>query len=71
MDEVLNIDLSGLPEGLQKIFRVIQVKGALAAPAVFKAAMKWVWEQEKEYVPQVKPCSCGMSEAQKLIVANC
>ncbi len=52
MDEVLNIDTSSLPEALQKIFAVIKVKGALAAPAVFKAAMKWTWEQEKSYVPQ-------------------
>ncbi len=52
MDEVLNIDISSLPEPLREIFRVIQIKGAIAAPAVFKAAMKWVWEQEEQYVPE-------------------
>ena len=35
MDMVLDIDLSGFPEPLQKILRVIQVKGALAAPEAF------------------------------------
>jgi hypothetical protein len=49
---VLGIDLSSLPDGLQKIFKVIQVKGALAAPEVFKEAMAWVWETEKSFVPQ-------------------
>jgi hypothetical protein len=51
MDEVLNIDLSQVPEPLREILRVVQVKGALAAPEVFKEAMDWVWEQEKKYVP--------------------
>jgi len=52
MDEVLNLDISQFPDPLQKIFRVIQVAGALAAPRVFKEAMSWVWEKEQKYVPQ-------------------
>ena len=32
---VLDIDVSGLPDGLQKIFEVIKIKGAKAAPEVF------------------------------------
>jgi ubiquinone/menaquinone biosynthesis C-methylase UbiE len=51
MDEVLNIDLSQLPEPLREILRVVQIKGALVAPEVFKKAMAWVWEQEKQYIP--------------------
>ncbi len=51
MDEVLNLDISGFPEPLQAILRVLQVKGAKAAPEVFKQAMAWVWEKEKSYVP--------------------
>lgn len=51
MDMVLNIDLSGFPEPLQSVLRVLQVKGALAAPELFKTAMAWVWEQEKGFVP--------------------
>lgn len=52
MDMVLSIDLSGLPEPLQKILHVIQVKGAAAAPAAFNAAMAWVYEKEEKYMPQ-------------------
>jgi hypothetical protein len=51
MDMVLNIDISQFPDPLQKILRVIQVKGAIAAPAAFNAAMEWVYEQEVEYMP--------------------
>lgn len=51
MDMVLDIDLSGLPEPLQKIFRVIQVKGAIAAPKAFNEAMQWVYEKEEQYMP--------------------
>jgi len=53
MDEVLNWDISGYPEPLQKIFAVVKAKGAIAAPGAFKEAEAWVWEKEKSYVPQV------------------
>mmetsp|Transcript_42422 Transcript_42422/g.92310 ORF Transcript_42422/g.92310 Transcript_42422/m.92310 type:complete len:460 (+) Transcript_42422:25-1404(+) len=52
MDMVLDIDLSGFPEPLQKILHVIQVKGALAAPEAFNKAMQWVYEQEEQYMPE-------------------
>jgi hypothetical protein len=48
---VLSIDLSKFPEPIQSVLRVLQLKGAQAAPEFFKAAMSWVWEQEKQYVP--------------------
>jgi hypothetical protein len=51
MDMILDIDISQFPDPLQKILHVIQVKGALAAPAAFNAAMEWVYEQEVEYMP--------------------
>jgi len=51
MDEVLGLDISKFPEPLQEILKVIQIKGAVAAPAAFKEAMSWVWEKEKKYVP--------------------
>jgi hypothetical protein len=51
MDEVLNIDISAYPEPIQSILRVIQVKGAAAAPAAFRSAMSWVWQYEEKYVP--------------------
>eukprot|EP01038_Epipyxis_sp_PR26KG_P006963 gene6963-9518_t len=52
MDEVLQLDISSFPEPLQKILRVIQVKGAIVAPEVFRQALGWVWEKEVSYVPQ-------------------
>lgn len=52
MQMVLDIDISSYPEPLQAILRVIQVKGALAAPEAFRKAMSWVWETEKSFVPQ-------------------
>jgi hypothetical protein len=51
MQMVLDIDISGFPEPLQSILRVIQVKGAIAAPAAFRKAMAWVWETEKPFSP--------------------
>jgi len=47
----VDVDTSSMPEPLQKILHVIKVKGALAAPAAFRAALNWVWEKEKAYVP--------------------
>ena len=37
-DEVLDIDISGFPEPLQDILRVLQLKGVATAPNVFRAA---------------------------------
>ncbi len=74
MDEVLNIDLSQVPEPLREILRVVQIKGALAAPEVFKKAMSWVWEQEKQYVPayffdEINGIATGMCDS--LRTSNC
>ena len=52
MNMVMDIDISGYPEPLQEILRVIQIRGAVAAPAAFRKAMDWVWETEKGFVPQ-------------------
>lgn len=51
MDEILGLDISSVPEPLQSILRIVQIKGASVAPELFKAAMDWVWEKEKMYVP--------------------
>ncbi len=48
----MSIDLSMFPEPLQKILSVIQVRGAIAAPAAFRAALAWVWETQKPYAPE-------------------
>jgi hypothetical protein len=48
MDEVANIDISSYPKAIQDIFKVAE----LAAPTIFQKAMAFVWEKEKEYVPQ-------------------
>jgi hypothetical protein len=54
MDMILGIDLNldGLPEPLQKMFKVIKVKGAVMAPKVFNAAMDWVYQNEEKFMPQ-------------------
>lgn len=49
--EVMSLDLSGLPDNLQKILKALQLKGAAHAPEIFKTAMAWVWDSEKDYVP--------------------
>jgi len=51
MDMVLGIDISKFPEPIQSILHVIQVKGAIAAPAAFNAAMDWVYTKEEKYMP--------------------
>lgn len=48
---MLSLDVSQFPEPLQTVLRVLQLKGAAAAPEVFRLAEAWVWEQEKQYVP--------------------
>jgi hypothetical protein len=50
-DMVLSIDISQFPEPIHSVLRVLQLKGAKAAPALFNTAMAWVWESEKQYVP--------------------
>jgi hypothetical protein len=50
-DMVLSIDLSKFPEPIQSVLRVLQLKGAKAAPELFTIALDWVWESEKQYVP--------------------
>ncbi|GMI01704.1 hypothetical protein TrVE_jg7174 [Triparma verrucosa] len=50
-DELLNLDISTLPEKLQDILEPIIEKGAEVAPEVFWAAMSFVWEKEKSFVP--------------------
>ncbi len=52
MDGVLNLDISKYPEPLQDILRIVQIKGAIAAPAAAKKAMAWVWDREINYTPQ-------------------
>lgn len=52
MQMVLDIDISSYPEPLQAILRVIQAKGAKAAPAAFRKAMAWVWNTERPFIPQ-------------------
>ncbi len=51
MSFLLDLDLSKFPEPLQKILHVIQVKGALVIPEVMMKGMAWVYEQEKQYMP--------------------
>jgi hypothetical protein len=41
MKAVLNLDFDQYPEPLQDILRVIQVKGAIAAPAAINKALEW------------------------------
>jgi hypothetical protein len=49
----LNLDISQFPEPIHSVLRILQLKGAKAAPQLFKTAMAWVWESEKSYVPKV------------------
>lgn len=51
-DIVMDIDVSQFPEPLQKIFSVLKVMGAAAAPSVMHEALAWVWEQQEQYTPQ-------------------
>lgn len=41
MKAVLDMDFDQYPEPLQKILRVIQVKGAIAAPEAINNALEW------------------------------
>lgn len=78
MDEVLNIDISAFPEPLQDILRVIQIKGAIAAPEAFRKALAWVWNKEESYVPQyikeeISGIADGMCDSpeMKLLPSGC
>ncbi|GMH67153.1 hypothetical protein TL16_g04606 [Triparma laevis f. inornata] len=51
-NELLNLDISSLPLKLQEVLEPIIEKGAEKAPEVFWTAMSFVWEKEKEYVPE-------------------
>ena len=51
MDMVLGLDISQFPQPIQAILHVIQIKGAIAAPAAFNKAMEWVYQQEEKYMP--------------------
>ena len=63
MDMVLSIDLSAFPQPLRAILEVIKIKGAIAAPAAFRAAMAWVWDTEQSFVPQyIKDEIVGMGD---------
>lgn len=52
MDMVLDLDISQFPEPLREILHIIQIRGALAAPAAFNAALDWVYQAEIEYLPE-------------------
>jgi hypothetical protein len=47
--QVQDLDVSGLPESLQKIIKHTDGK---RAPDVFRQAMSWVYENEKSFFPQ-------------------
>lgn len=48
---VMRLDFTGFPERIQKVLQILQLKGATHAPEVFKTAMAWVWNSEKDFVP--------------------
>lgn len=48
----IEVNMDGLPEPLQKMFKLLKTKAALKAPEVFNAALQWVYEQELQYMPQ-------------------
>lgn len=48
MDQIANLDVSNYPKAIQDILKLTE----LAAPLIFKKAMSYVWEKEKDYVPQ-------------------
>lgn len=52
--EVMSLmdDISSFPPEVQEVLKKLLTLGAAAAPKIFKTAMNWVWEQEKQYVPE-------------------
>lgn len=49
---VLSLDITQFPEEIQKVLRIIQLKGAAHAPEMFYTAMIWVYNKELQYIPQ-------------------
>ena len=49
--EILSLDLSQFPEPLQKILKVVEVAGAIAAPKVAAEALQFVWDKEESFTP--------------------
>jgi hypothetical protein len=49
---VWNIDVSNAPTPLKGILEALKVKGAKAAPAIFRQALDWVYQNELQYMPQ-------------------
>jgi hypothetical protein len=69
-DMVLEIDISSFPEPMQSVLKALKALGAVAAPTLFKTAMNWVWEQEKQYVPsyyfdEIKGMAVGICDSMK------
>lgn len=52
INAVLNLDISQYPEPLQSILRIIQIKGAIAAPAAINEALMWVYNNQINYHPE-------------------
>lgn len=70
----MSINLSGFPEPIQKILHIIQVEGALAAPAAFRAALAWVWDTQKGYAPDYilsEIAGMGVGMCDSLKIPNC
>ena len=47
-----DIDISGLPEPVQKILKPLEKVGKAFAPALAHKAMKWVWDREEDNITQ-------------------
>ena len=52
LNSFFHLNISKYPEPLQSILRIIQIKGALAAPEAMMKGMEWVYKQEEEYMPE-------------------
>lgn len=52
-DEVKSLldDIDSFPPQLQEILKKLINAGTAVAPKIFKSALAWVWEKEKQYVP--------------------
>lgn len=49
---VMDLDISSLPEPIQKIVEKAQKGLAILAPKVFREAMEFVWKNEEQYAPK-------------------
>lgn len=45
-------DPTAFPEPIQEILKVIQIKGAKAAPEAFNKALEYVWNEEESFQPE-------------------